>query len=40
MLFCGLHFLVGLAEQTEASLKAWDRLLHDDRQFVSHVNGG
>ena len=22
--FCGLHFLVGLADQTEASLKAWD----------------
>ena len=38
--FCGLHFLVGLADQTEASLKAWDRLLYDDRPVGSLANGG
>ena len=38
--FCGLHSLVGLADQTEASLKAWDRLLHDDRPDGSLANGG
>ena len=24
--FCGLHFLVGLADQAEASCKIWDTL--------------
>ena len=38
--FCGLHFLVGLADQTEASLKAGDRLLYDDRPDGSLANGG
>ena len=38
--FCGLHFLVGLADQTEATLKAWDRLLYDDRPVGSLANGG
>ena len=38
--FCCLHFLVGLADQTEASLKAWDRLLYDDRPVGSVANGG
>ena len=38
--FCGLYFLVGLADQTEASLKAWDRLLYDDRPVGSLANGG
>ena len=40
MIFCGLHFLVGLTDQTEASLKAWDRLLYDDRPVGSLANGG
>ena len=27
---CDLNFLRGFADQTEASLKTWDRLLYDD----------
>ena len=27
--FCGLHFLVRLADQTETVLKAWNKLLYD-----------
>ena len=38
--FCGLHFLVGLADQTEASLKAWNRLLYDDKPVGSLANCG
>ena len=38
--FCGLHFPDGLADQTEASLKAWDRLLYDDSPDGSLANGG
>ena len=38
--FCGLHFLVGLADQTEIALKAWDKLLYDDRPIGSLANGG
>ena len=38
--FCGLHFLVGLTDQTEASLKVRDSLLYDDRPVVSIANGG
>ena len=37
--FCGLHFLVGLADQTEIALKAWDKLLCDDRPIGSLANG-
>ena len=37
---CGLNFLGGLADQTGASLKAWDRLLYDDRPIGSLENGG
>ena len=40
MLFCSPHLLVGLADQTEASLKAWDMLLYDDRPVGSLANGG
>ena len=39
-LFCGLHFLVSLADQTEASLKAWNGLLCDDKPVGSLANGG
>ena len=35
---CCLHFLVDLADQTEASLKAWNRLLYDDRPIGSVAN--
>ena len=38
--FCGLHFLVGLADQKEASLKTWNRLLYDDRTVASLANAG
>ena len=38
--FCGLHFLVGLADQTEIALKTWDKLLYDDRTNGSRVNSG
>ena len=38
--FCGLYFLVGLADQTEVSLKAWDRLLYYDWPVGSLANGG
>ena len=38
--FWGLHFLVGLADQTEIALKAWDKLLYDDRPIGSLANGG
>ena len=38
--FCGLHFLVSLADQTEIALKAWDRLLNDDKPIGSLANGG
>ena len=38
--FCGLHFLVGLADQTEIVLKAWDKLLYDHRPIGSLANDG
>lgn len=38
--FCGLHFIVGLADQAEVALKAWDKLLFDDLYVGSLANGG
>ena len=38
--FCGLHFLVGLADQTEIALKAWDKPPYDERPIGSLANGG
>ena len=38
--FCGLHFLLSFADQTEASLKACHWLLYDDRPVDSLANGG
>ena len=38
--FCGLHLLIGLADQTQIALKAWDKLLYDDRPIGSLANGG
>ena len=38
--FCDLHFLVGLADQTEASLKGWNRLLYDDILVGLLANAG
>ena len=37
--FCGLHFVVGLADQTEIALKCWDKLLHDKGPVGSLANG-
>ena len=39
-LFCGLHFIVGLADQAEAALKVWDRLLYGDEKVGSIKHGG
>ena len=39
-LFCGLHYVVGLAEQAEGALKVIDKLLYDDRLFGSLSPGG
>ena len=38
--FCSLHFLIGLPDQTETSLKACDWLLYDDRPVGSLAYGG
>ena len=38
--FCGLHLLIGLADQTQIALKAWDKLLYHDRPIGSLANGG
>ena len=37
--FCGLHFLVGLADQAEASIKLWEGLLIGDAK-VGSLNHG
>ena len=39
-LFCGLHYVVGLAEQAEGALKVFDKLLYDDRLVGSLAPGG
>ncbi|XP_066920601.1 putative leucine-rich repeat-containing protein DDB_G0290503 [Clytia hemisphaerica] len=39
--FCGLHYLVGLADQAEATLKVWEGLLYDkDKKVGSLAHGG
>ena len=38
--FCGMHYVVGLADQTETALKAWEKLLFDDMPVGSIANGG
>ena len=38
-LFCGLHYIVGLADQAEEALKVWDKLLHDDAKVDSLSQG-
>ena len=38
--FCGLHFLVGLADQAEATLKVWDTLCWGTRKVGSLAHGG
>ena len=39
-LFCGLHYLVGLADQAEACLKIWESIIHKDRKVGSIAHGG
>ena len=38
--FCGLHYLVGLADQAEACLKIWESIIHKDRKVGSIAHGG
>ena len=38
--FCGLHYLVGLANQAEACLKIWESIIHKDRKVGSIAHGG
>ena len=38
--FCGLHFLVGLADQGEACLKVWENILHNGQNVGSLRHGG
>ena len=37
--FCGLHFLVGLAESAEATLKAWEATLQEDDKRDQRSSG-
>ena len=37
--FCGLHFLVGLAESAEATLKAWEITLEEDNERDKRSSG-
>ena len=39
-LFCGLHYVVGLADQSESALKVFDKLLYQDTPVGSLVAGG
>ena len=39
-LFCGLHYIVGLADKAEAALKVWDKLLYDDTRVGSLCHEG
>ena len=38
--FCGLHFIVGLADQSEACLKVWEGLLHGNEKVGTLAHGG
>ena len=38
--FCGLHFIVALADQAEASLKVWEKLLYGKEKVGSLAKGG
>ena len=39
-LFCGLHYIVGLADQADEALKVWDKLLYDDAKVGGLSQGG
>lgn len=38
--FCGLHFVVGLADQAKAAFKVWDKILYGDQPVGSLSHGG
>ena len=38
--FCGMHFIVGLADISGTALKTWDHLLYDDRPVGLLAHGG
>ena len=38
--FCGLHYVVGLADQAEEALKVFDRLLYNETPIGSLAHGG
>ena len=38
--FCGLHFLVGLADQAQTCLKLWENILLKGQDIGSLVHGG
>ena len=37
--FCSLHFLTGLADQSEVALRGWDKLLYEDKPVGSLCYG-
>ena len=37
--FCGLHYLVGLADQAKACFKIWESIIHKDRKVCSIAHG-
>ena len=38
--FCGLHYMVGLADQSEGTLKVFEKLLYDEKLVGSLAHGG
>ena len=38
--FCGLHYLVGLADQAESCLKIWKCIIHKDQKLGSIAQRG
>ena len=38
--FCGLHYVVALADTSEVSLKLWESLIFDDPKKVGSLNHG
>ena len=38
--FCGLHFLIVLADQTEITIKSWDKLRYADRPIGFLASSG
>ena len=39
IIFCSLHFLTGLADESEVALKGWDKLLYEDNPVGSVCYG-